>query len=56
MELFSMAKQLHASLTSPSTMPSVGWSGVKENDTVLWSSGNLFCEVMNHASMFDGSV
>ncbi len=37
-----MAEQLHASLTSSSTMKSVGWSGVKHTDTGLWSSRNLF--------------
>ncbi len=42
-----MAEQLHAS-----TMPSVGWSGVKHAATGLWSSGNLICGVMNHTSLF----
>ncbi len=39
---------------SPSTMPSV----VKYATTGLWSSGNLFCGVTNHASVWhsDGQV
>jgi hypothetical protein len=32
------------------TMPSVGWSGVKLAVIGLWSSGNTFSGVMNHAS------
>ncbi len=46
-----MAKQLHASLTKPNTMSSVEWRGVKHYITGLWSSGNLFCGVTNHASL-----
>ncbi|KAI9525251.1 hypothetical protein NQZ68_009931 [Dissostichus eleginoides] len=32
-------------------MPSVGWSGVKNAATGLWSRGNVFCGVTNHASL-----
>jgi hypothetical protein len=31
-------------------MPSGGWSGVKLAAIELWSSGNAFSGVMNHAS------
>jgi hypothetical protein len=31
-------------------MPSVGWSGVKLTVIGLWSNGNAFSGVMNHAS------
>ncbi len=48
----SMAEQLHASLTSPSAIPNVGWSGVKHAATGLWSSGNICCWETNHASLF----
>jgi len=51
MEWVSMADQLHTSLTSSCAMPSVGWSGVKHAATGLWSSGNMFFGVMNHASL-----
>jgi hypothetical protein len=34
----------------PCTMPSVGWSGIKLAAIGLWSSGNAFSGVMNHAS------
>lgn len=49
-----MADQLHASLTSPSPMGSVGWSGVKHTaiglcrlqcialKTVVWSNESFF--------------
>ena len=47
----SMAEQLHASLTSPSTMLSIRWSGVKHAATGLWSSGDVFCGVTNYASL-----
>ena len=40
----------HTSLRSPCAMPSVGWSGVKLAAIGLWSSGNAFYGVMNHAS------
>ncbi len=50
MEWVSMAELLHASLTSPSTIPSVGWSDVKHATTKLWSSGNLFSRVANHVT------
>ena len=56
MEWVSMAEQLHASLPSPSPKPSVGWSGVKHTDTGLWSSGNVFCGVMNHPSLFGSQM
>ncbi len=44
MEWVSMPKQLHASLASASTMPSIG-GGVEESTPTsgLWSSGNLLC-------------
>ena len=45
-----MAKQRHTGLRSPCAMPSVGWSGVKVTTIGLWSSGNAFSGVMNHAS------
>lgn len=47
----SMAEQVHASLTSPSTVPSVGWSGLQHTPTGVWSSENVFCGVMNHVSL-----
>ena len=50
MKWVSMAEQLHTSLRSPCTMPSGGWSGVKLTAIGLWSSGNAFSGVMNHAS------
>ncbi len=53
MEWVSMSEKLHASLTSPSTMPSVRWSDVKHAATGLWSSRNLFCGVTDHTSLFD---
>ena len=56
MEWVSMAEQLHASLASPSPMPSVGWSGVKHIDTGLWSSGRVFCGVTTHASLFGSQM
>jgi hypothetical protein len=31
-------------------MPSIGWSGVKLATIGLWSSGNGFSRLMNHAS------
>ena len=46
----SLAEQPHTSLRSPCAMPSVGWSGVKLTAIGLWSSGNAFSGVMNHAS------
>ncbi len=45
-------EQLHASLTSPSTMPCAGWSCVKHAITGLWSSGKVFCGETNHAWLF----
>ena len=42
-----MAEQPQTSLRSP--MPSVGWRGVNLAAFVLWSSGNAFSGVMNHA-------
>jgi hypothetical protein len=50
MKWVSMAEQLHTSLRSPYALPSVGWSGVKLFTIGLWSSGNRFSGVMNHAS------
>ena len=50
MKCVSMAEQPHTSLRSPCTLPSVGWSGVKLATIGLWSSGNVFSGVMNHAS------
>jgi hypothetical protein len=38
---------------TPCAMPSVGWSGVKLG---LWSSGNSFSGVMNHASPSDRRI
>ena len=49
-ELYEMAEQPHTSLRSPCSMPSAGWSGVKPAAIGLWSSGNAFSGVMNHAS------
>jgi hypothetical protein len=46
---FSMAEQLHTSLRSPCSMPSIGWRDVKLAAIGLWSSGNAFSGVMNHA-------
>ena len=50
MKWVSMAEQLHTSLKSPCAMPSISWSGVKLAAIGLWSSGNAFSGVMNHAS------
>ena len=50
MKWVSMAEQPHNSLRSPCTIPSVGWRGVKLTTIGLQSSGNMFSEVMNHAS------
>lgn len=36
-----MAEQWHSSLSSPSTVPVVGWSGIKYTTTRPWSSGNV---------------
>ena len=52
MKWVSMAEQVHTSLRSPCTMPSVGWSGVKLAAIGLWSSENAFSGVMNHDSPF----
>ena len=48
MKWVSMAEQPHTSLTSPCTMPSVGWSGVKLAAIGFWSSGNAYSGVMYH--------
>ncbi len=56
MQWVSMAKQLHAYLTSPSLTLSVGWSNVNHNTTGLWSSGNLFWGVMNQAALCVGLI
>ena len=37
-------------MRNASRQPSVGWSGVKLTAIGLWSSGNAFSGVMNHAS------
>ena len=50
MKWVPMAEQPHTSLSSPCTMPSFGWSGVKLAAIGLWSSGNVFSGVMNHTS------
>jgi hypothetical protein len=59
MKWVTMAKQPHTSLRSPWAMLSVGWSDVKLATIRLWSSGNAFSGVMNHASpsgsLMDGS-
>ena len=49
MKWVSMAEQPPTSLRS-CTMPSIGWSGVKLAAIGLWSSGNVFSAVINHAS------
>ena len=46
-----MAEQAHTSLRSLCALPSVGWSGAKHAAAGLWSSGNVFSGVMNHASL-----
>jgi hypothetical protein len=55
-ELHEMAEQPHRSLRSPCTMPSIGWSGVKHTNIGLWSSGNAFSGVKNHASPSDSPM
>ena len=50
MKWVSMAEQPHTSLRSTRAMPSIGWSGVKLTAIGLWSSGNTFSGVLNHAS------
>ena len=59
-----MAEQPHTNLISPCAMPSVGWSCGKLAAIGLWSNGNVFSGVMNHAlpsgrrtdeTWFDGS-
>ena len=52
MKWVSMAEQPHTSLRSPCAILSVGWSGVKLAVIGLWSSGNAFSGVINHASPF----
>lgn len=52
MEWVSMTGQLHVPFTSPSTMPSAEWTGVMHATTGPWSSGNMFCKMMNHISLF----
>ncbi len=47
MEWVFKAEQMHASITSPRTVPKVRLSGVKLADIGHWSSGNLFCGGMN---------
>lgn len=36
-------------LTSPSTMPSTEWGGVKSTAAGLWRSGTMVCQVASHA-------
>ena len=50
MKWVSMAEQPHTSLRSPWAKQRVCWSGVKLAAIGLWSSGNAFSGVMNHAS------
>ena len=50
MKWVSMAEQLHTSLRSPCALPSIGLSGLKLAAIGLWSSGNVFSGVINHAS------
>lgn len=47
----SMTKQLHAIITSSSTILSIHWSGAKHGTTGLLSCENLFCGVKNHTSL-----
>ena len=56
MKWVTMAKQPHTSLRSPGAMPSFGWSGIKLAAIGLWSSGNTFSGVMNHASPSGSSM
>lgn len=41
--------------TSPSTMPSVEWCGIKHAATGLWIRGNMFCGVTYHTPLSDQS-
>ena len=50
MKWVSVAEKPHTSLRSPCAIPSVGGDGVKLAAIGLWSSGNAFSGVMNHAS------
>lgn len=50
-----MAEKKHASLTSPSAVLIVRWTGVRTAATALSSSGNVSCGVTNHISL-PGSV
>ena len=50
MKWVSMAEQSHTSLRSPGAIGNVVWSVVKLAAIGLWSSGNAFSGVMNHAS------
>jgi hypothetical protein len=49
MKLVSKAEQPHTSLRLPFTMLRVGANGVKLAAIGLWSRGNAFSGVMNHA-------
>lgn len=52
MKWVSVAEQLHTSLTSPRTTPSVGWSCVEHAATGLWSWKHcVLFGVMIHASL-----
>jgi hypothetical protein len=53
MKWVSMAEQLHTNLRSPCVMASISRSSVKLAAIGLWSSGNAFSGVMNHASPSD---
>ncbi len=59
MEWVPMAEQLHVSITSPSTVSTVGWSGVKHDaglqKRVLWSdeSNFLFGSLMGCVCLTD---
>ena len=50
MKSVSKAEQPHTSLRSPCAMTGDGWTGVMLAAIGLWSSGNVFSGVMNHAS------
>lgn len=50
-EVHAMGFHGRAAACKPSTMPSIGWSGVKHSASELRRSGNMFCGVTNHASL-----
>ena len=49
-ELHEMCFMKLTRLRSPCAMPSLGWSGVKLAAIELWSTGNTFSGVKNHAT------